>query len=405
MMTSRLSLLLRFRSRTARPAAAAALVTGLSLAAGCSAGDEDPAPSSAPSSSMTTTSPASASETTPPAPQVPAEELAPKLLAVGVTDFESARAAVDAGVRHLFFGTGSDFSMLNGQGDPERSIAALQRRAGEPLRVSVDEEGGMVQRLAELIGTLPAPRDMARTMTPEQVRDMMAEHGRKMAELGFTVDFAPSIDLAGGENIEDNAIGSRSFGSDPQVVARYARAYVEGLLDAGITPVLKHFPGHGHANGDSHTGEVFVPPVEQLKQADLKPFAELLEIPGVEVMMGHVQAPGLNPDEPASVSPATYGLLRKGWEGFGGYQGVVYTDDLTGMRAVTDHYPGAEAVVAALSAGADQGLTAAGEFDLTELINAVTEAIRRGEIAPEQAQRSAERLTPPAQETENPGRG
>ncbi|WOH94596.1 glycoside hydrolase family 3 N-terminal domain-containing protein [Corynebacterium urealyticum] len=350
---------------------------------------------------MTTTSPASAPETTPPAPQVPAEELAPKLLAVGVTDFESARAAVDAGVRHLFFGTGSDFSMLNGQGDPERSIAALQRRAGEPLRVSVDEEGGMVQRLSELIGTLPAPRDMARTMTLEQVRTMMAEHGRKMAGLGFTVDFAPSVDLAGGENIEDNAIGSRSFGADPQVVARYGRAYVEGLLDAGITPVLKHFPGHGHANGDSHTGEVFVPPVEQLKQADLKPFAELATIPGVEVMMGHVQAPDLNPDEPASVSPAAYELLRKGWEGFDGYQGVVYTDDLTGMRAVTDRYPGAEAVVAALSAGADQGLTAAGAFDLPELISAVTEAIRSGEIAPEQAQRSAERLAPPARETEN----
>ena len=400
MMTSRLSPLPRSRSLTARPISAAVLVAGLSLAAGCSAGDEGSVPSSAPSSS-TTTSPASAPESTPPAPQVPAKGLAPKLLAVGVTDFESARAAVDAGVRHLFFGTGSDFSMLNGQGDPERSIAALQRRAGEPMRVSVDEEGGMVQRLSELIGTLPAPRDMARTMTPEQVRDMMAEHGRKMAELGFTVDFAPSIDLAGGENIEDNAIGSRSFGSDPQVVARYARAYVEGLLDAGITPVLKHFPGHGHANGDSHTGEVFVPPVEQLKQADLKPFAELLEIPGVEVMMGHVQAPGLNPDEPASVSPTTYGLLRKGWEGFGGYQGVVYTDDLTGMRAITDRYPGAEAVVAALSAGADQGLTAAGAFELPELISAVTEAIRNGEIAPEQAQRSAERLAPPAEETEN----
>ena len=400
MMTSRLSPLPRSRSLTARPISAAVLVAGLSLAAGCSAGDEGSVPSSAPSSS-TTTSPASAPETTPPAPQVPAEELAPKLLAVGVTDFESARAAVDAGVRHLFFGTGSDFSMLNGQGDPERSIAALQRRAGEPLRVSVDEEGGMVQRLSELIGTLPAPRDMARTRTPEQVRAMMAEHGRKMAELGFTMDFAPSVDLAGGENIEDNAIGSRSFGTDPQTVARYGRAYVEGLLDAGITPVLKHFPGHGHASGDSHTGEVFVPPVEQLKQSDLKPFAELATIPGVEVMMGHVQAPDLNPEEPASVSPATYGLLRKGWEGFDGYQGVVYTDDLTGMRAVTDRYPGAEAVVAALSAGADQGLTAAGAFDLPELVRAVTEAIRSGKIAPEQAQRSAERLTPPAPKTEN----
>src|SRR5699024_10513814 len=117
--------------------------------------------------------------------------------------------------------------------------------------------------------------------------------------------------------------------------------------------------------------------------------------------MGHVQAPGLNPDEPASVSPTTYGLLRKGWEGFGGYQGVVYTDDLTGMRAITDRYPGAEAVVAALSDGADQGLTAAGAFELRELISAGTEAIRNGEIAPERAQRSAERLARPAEETEN----
>ena len=110
MMTSRLSLLPRSRSLTARPISAAVLVAGLSLAAGCSAGDEGSVPSSAPSSS-TTTSPASAPETTPPAPQVPAEELAPKLLAVGVTDFESARAAVDAGVRHLFFGAGLGFIM------------------------------------------------------------------------------------------------------------------------------------------------------------------------------------------------------------------------------------------------------------------------------------------------------
>lgn len=71
------------------------------------------------------------------------------------------------------------------------------------------------------------------------------------------------------------------------------------------------------------------------------------------------------------------------------------------MRAVTDRYPGAEAVVAALSAGADQGLTAAGAFDLPELVRAVTEAIRNGEIAPEQARRSAERLAPPAPKTEN----
>lgn len=323
---------------------------------------------------------------------MPAEELAPTLLAVGVTDYESAEQAVDAGVRHLFFGTGSDFSILNGQGDPDRSIAALERRAGEPLRVSVDEEGGLVQRLSDLIGPLPAPREMARTMSPEEVRGMMAEHGRKMAELGFTVDFAPSIDLAGGENVEDNAIGSRSFSADPQVVTEYASAYVRGLLDAGITPVIKHFPGHGHASGDSHTGEVFVPPLDQLKREDLVPFKELLAIPGVELMVGHVQAPGLNPDEPASVSPAAYELARKGWDGFRGYSGVVYTDDLTGMQAITDRYPGTDAVVAALAAGADQALTAAGAFDVHETIDRVTEAIRNGEIPEEQVRRAADRL-------------
>ena len=323
---------------------------------------------------------------------VPAAELAPKLLAVGVTDYAHAEAAVDAGVRHLFFGTGADFNMLNGQGDPARSIAALEKRAGEPLTISVDEEGGLVQRLSGLIGELPSARQMAETMTPEQVRGMMAEHGRKMAELGITVDFAPDVDLAGGEEISDNAIGSRAFSADPKAVTDFARAYAQGLLDAGITPVIKHFPGHGHASGDSHEGAVTVPPRAELEKADLVPFQELSQMPGVKVMVGHLQSPDINPDAPGSVSPAVYQLLRDGWAGGKGYSGAVFTDDLTGMKAITDRYPGSESVVAALSAGADQALTAAGAIDVNEAIANITATIESGKIPREKAEEAVARL-------------
>lgn len=337
-------------------------------------------------------------------PAVPAEELAGRLLGVGITDFESAVEAVDLGVRHLFIGTHTDKSLLNGQGDPARSLAALEKRAGEPLVVSVDEEGGLVQRLAELIGPLPSAREMAETMTPGQLRAMMAEHGRKVRELGITVDFAPVVDLGVGAEISDNAIGSRAFSTDPVVAADYARAYAAGLLDSGVTPVLKHFPGHGHATGDSHLGGVITPPLDQMHGADLLPFAELVGMEGVDVMVGHVQVPGLDgaagpgAEVPSSLNPAAYELLRAG--GYGpegsapGFRGVIYTDDLTGMKAVTDLHPGGDAAVAALEAGADIALAAAGAVSIPEVVEQIRTAIAEGRISEEHVRAAAERVEP-----------
>lgn len=327
---------------------------------------------------------------------LPAEDLAGAMLAVGVTDYAQAERAVDLGVRHLFFGTGADFSIFNGQGDPNRSLAALQKRAGGELVVSVDEEGGLVQRLSAVAGELASAREMAETKTPEQVRDLMFNHGKKLRELGITMDFAPVVDLEGGKNIEDNAIGSRSFSADPKVVTDYARAYAQGLQDAGITPVLKHFPGHGHATGDSHMGTVTAPPLEQLERADMVPFAQLAGIPGMAAMVGHMQTPGLDSSAdapggrvegartPASLNPAVYGALRDGtYEGAKPLAGPIFTDDLTGMKAVTDLHPGPEAAVAALQAGADQALTAAGAINVEDSVAAVRKAIEDGRIAPE----------------------
>ncbi|MGP5930736.1 glycoside hydrolase family 3 N-terminal domain-containing protein [Corynebacterium glyciniphilum] len=333
--------------------------------------------------------------------------LAASTLAVGVVGFDDAADAVDAGVRHIFIGSSTDLSILDGQGDPERSITALKERAAEAggeLTVSVDEEGGQVQRLGEIIGELPSARELADTLSPEEVRGVFAEHGRKMHDLGITMDFAPVVDLAGGESISDNAIGDRAFSDDPQIVTDYGRAAVEGLLDAEVTPVIKHFPGHGHATGDSHEGTVTTPPIEEMG-ADLAPFAELWQMPGVAVMVGHMQTPGLDSQDtggvlgaetPSSLNPAAYALLRDGLQGLdgenaSGFDGVVFTDDLTGMQAITDLHDGPQAVVQALRAGADAPLTSTAA-DVPATVDGLVAAVENGDLDRDRLTEAADRL-------------
>jgi beta-N-acetylhexosaminidase len=120
--------------------------------------------------------------------------------------------------------------------------------------------------------------------------------------------------------------------------------------------VVKHFPGHGHASGDSHTNGVVTPPLEQLKDNDLVPYRSLVTS-GAAVMIGHMQVPGLTGDDPSSLSPAAVDLLRKG-TGYGApaYDGVIFTDDLSSMAAITDRFPIEEAVLKSIKAGVDWAL-------------------------------------------------
>jgi beta-N-acetylhexosaminidase len=394
-------------------AAAAAGALAFSLVA-CSSQDdaaEDSAGGATSSASSSPSSPSSPSSSDTPEDEstscVDGEQdlatLAASTLAVGVVGFDDAAEAVDAGVRHIFIGSSTDLSILDGQGDPERSITALKERAadaGGELTVSVDEEGGQVQRLGEIIGDLPSARELADTLSPEEVRGVFAEHGRKMHDLGITMDFAPVVDLAGGESISDNAIGDRAFSDDPGVVTDYGRAAVEGLLDAEVTPVIKHFPGHGHATGDSHEGTVTTPPIGEMG-ADLAPFAELWQIPGVAVMVGHMQTPGLDSEgtgdvvgaeTPSSLNPEAYALLRGGLEGDGpGFDGIVFTDDLTGMQAITDLHDGPQAVVQALRAGADAPLTSTAA-DVPATVDGLVAAVENGDLDRDRLTEAADRL-------------
>ena len=136
------------------------------------------------------------------------------------------------------------------------------------------------------------------------------QRGQAMRKLGITIDFAPVVDVT--DAPDDTVIGDRSFGADPTAVTEYAGAYARGLRDAGLLPVLKHFPGHGHGSGDSHTGGVVTPPLADLQNNDLIPYRTLTAQAPVAVMVGHMQVPGLTGSDPASLSPAAYDAAALG---------------------------------------------------------------------------------------------
>ncbi|OBH57934.1 beta-glucosidase [Mycobacterium mantenii] len=371
-------------SRTFAVLAAAAV-----LVAGCGHHAAPPARSSASTSSK----PAAA----PPAPPVCADPSAvpatlgirdklAQLLMVGVKNADDARAVVNGyHVGGIFIGSWTDLSIFKG---PLADIAA---KAGPlPLAVSVDEEGGRVSRLKSLIGTSPSPRELAQTQTVQQVHDLAADRGRKMHDLGITVDFAPVVDVS--DEPDDAVIGNRSFSADPAKVTDYAGAYAQGLREAGLLPVLKHFPGHGHGSGDSHTGGVVTPPLDDLQNNDLVPYRTLVAVPPVGVMVGHLQVPGLTGDAPASLSPEAVQLLRNG-VGYKGppFTGPVFSDDLSSMAAISDRYGVSEAVLRSLRAGVDVALWVTTD-EVPAVLDRLQQAVASGDLPAKQVDDSLVRV-------------
>ncbi|MFM9035297.1 MAG: glycoside hydrolase family 3 N-terminal domain-containing protein [Mycobacterium sp.] len=298
-----------------------------------------------------------------------------QLLMVGVRNAADARAVVgNHHVGGIMIGSWTDLSMLT-----DGTLNEIANVAPLPLAVSVDEEGGRVSRLASLIGAQPPARTLAQTQTPEQVYQLALGRGRQMRGLGITIDFAPVVDVS--DQGANTVIGDRSFSNDPATVTAYAGAYARGLRDAGVLPVLKHFPGHGHGSGDSHTaGVVMTPALDQLMTSDLVPYQTLTTQAPVAVMIGHLEVPGLTGNTPASLSPAAVNLLRSGGYGGPGFNGPVFSDDLSSMAAISSRYGVAEAVLRTLQAGVDVALWITTD-EVPAVLDRLEKAVSDGELA------------------------
>jgi beta-N-acetylhexosaminidase len=332
------------------PRALSVFAAVTALLAGCSHTSERPK-SAPPSPSAKAIPPARPACGDPAA--IPTREKLAQLLMVGVRNGDDAKAVVtNYHVGGIFIGSWTDMSMLG-----PNLVKDLSATTALPVAISVDEEGGRVARLSKLIGPAPSARELAQKYTPEQVYGMALDRGHRMRGLGITIDLAPDVDVT--DAADDTVIGDRSFSPDPAKVIQYAGAYARGLHDADILPVLKHFPGHGHGSGDSHTGSVIVtPPLSQLQNDDLAPYRALLNAVSPQgAMVGHLQVPELTGNEPASVNRAAVQMLRTG-VGYNGprFDGPIFSDDLSSMAAIKDHYSVPDAVLRALQAGTDVAL-------------------------------------------------
>ncbi|MBO0747720.1 MAG: hypothetical protein J2O47_05185 [Acidimicrobiaceae bacterium] len=268
-------------------------------------------------------------------------------------------------------------------------LAALSADATAAGRVrpwmSTDEEGGQVARLANVIGALPSPRQMAAQWTPTQVQAAMASHGSAMRSLGISMDLAPVLDVASPTNtIADEA--TRSFSNNPQVAGSYGLAFARGLQSAGIVPVVKHFPGLGKASANTDLAPATDPTLSQLEGNDLIPFETAIGAHLPVVMVGHPVVPGLSGGLPASLSPATYGFLRVNLH----FNGVAMTDALGAGAISAAGYSQPAAAVAAIKAGADMAMIDSSQWSAT--ITALTQAVRSGALPLTQVDSSVTRI-------------
>lgn len=228
---------------------------------------------------------------------------------------------------------------------------AIQDAVGEsqPLPfISVDQEGGRVQRLREPLTVVPPMLQVGQTGDPDLVARIGALMGEELEALGFNLDYAPCVDVW--TNPLNTVIGDRAFGRDVETVSRMAGAFQWGLIQAGLVPCAKHFPGHGDTELDSHHAlPVISHPLERLQQVELEPFRRLIRAEVPMIMTAHVLVPAVDDRRPATLSNAWItGTLRRAMK----FGGVIISDDLE-MKAVADRYPVEELVERGLHAGLD----------------------------------------------------
>lgn len=252
---------------------------------------------------------------------------------------------------------------------------------GVPLFLSTDQEGGLVERMPPEIQRLPNAYDVS------DPASFGAALGAECAAFGLNTDFAPVMDIWSNPN--NTVIGKRAFGSDAETVTERGLACLTAMEESGTIPVIKHFPGHGDTDTDSHVGLPVVDKTrEELLEMELLPFQTAIDAGAPAVMVGHILMTQIDPDRPATLSyEVVTSLLREEL----GFDGVVFTDDLT-MGAITQNYGLGEAAVLAVEAGCDVLLVCHEAGSVEEVYTALLDAVDTGRISVDRLDQSVRRI-------------
>lgn len=333
--------------------------------------------------------PAAATPTASPTPTCTPAPLADRAAAVLVVGMPGVTTADDPlAVELADLGVGGVFLSEPNVRSAEQVTAltaGLRARAGKPMLVSTDEESGRVAITREIVGAGPSPRRLAAERTPAQVRTFAADIGESLAGIGVDLDLAPLLDLDDGPS--RGIVGDRAFSADPDEAAEYGLAFSRGLLDSGVAPTVKHFPGQGASDTDTHAeAAVVTTALPELRSTHLEPFQQAIDAGAPVIMLNHLSYEALDPDLPATLSPKAYALLREM-----GFEGVAMTDSL-GMGAVHTRWDFNVSAVMAVQAGADAVLATQGD-QATRMRDALVAAVQSGQLEEERLNEAAARVT------------
>lgn len=266
-------------------------------------------------------------------------------------------------------------------------LKAANRSNPAPLLLSVDQEGGRVNRMPASLVAVPASRDIAKSGDSGKARSIGAAIADEVRSIGFNVNFAPVLDID--SNPKNPVIGNRSFGPTADVVTDFGLEEMAGLRSKQVIPVVKHFPGHGDTSVDSHLElPVVEKTADQLRKLELVPFAKAIQSGADMVMVAHILLPQLDPDRPSSLSPKVITDLLRGELGF---KGVVITDDMT-MGAILKHFDLGQAAVQSVKAGSDIVLVAHEYAQAKKALAALKQAVQSGDISEETIDNSVYRI-------------
>jgi len=273
-------------------------------------------------------------------------------------------------------------------------VIDLQKYATTPLLIAVDAEGDYVNRLKVKYGfaEIPSAQEMG-TGTTENTKQVAINLTNQIVALGLNTNFAPVVDV--NINPDNPVIGEieRSFSEDPEKVTQYALAFIEGAHQNNIITAIKHFPGHGSSQDDSHKGMADV--TDTYQEEELIPYRELIKADKVDmVMTAHIMNRNIDPDYPATLSQFFIkDILRKDF----GFEGVVVSDDMQ-MGAITEYFGFAESIILAINAGCDMLIISnnSSTYDETAPHQAqeiIFKAVKDGLINVEQIVEASNRIT------------
>ena len=236
--------------------------------------------------------------------------------------------------------------------NPEQVARLIQQvqecRSELPLWISVDQEGGRVQRFKEPFTLIPPAAKIGATDSPKLAYEIAELMAKELKAVGVNMNFRPIADIL--TNPSNPVIGDRAYGKDEELVSKMVTAMCRGHLTAGVQPCVKHFPGHGDTELDSHFALPKIDtPLETLVDREFRPFVKAFKSHCAFVMTAHIVNPKLDPKLPATLSEK---ILKKILREELRYSKIVISDDLE-MQAITDHFGAEDAPRMALQAGCD----------------------------------------------------